>query len=498
VKTLDVPSVADPAAIEGLRDALDRSDYTADGISRAFGEESFTRDLDQVPLYVRRLEPGPLATLIKLFLLDTTVPSAEAAAVLDPIALERVEALGILRSEQGRTRATVNLYPSPGDLIVASDQYEGVNGAGRADHVLGLSISSRALGALTVREPVTAALDLGTGSGIQALTAAAHATWVVATDINPRAIGFVEFNKVLNGLGNIDARQGSMFEPVEGSRFGLIVANPPYVISPDSDFVYRDSGRSGDSFSEELVRRLPDFLVEGGYASLLVEWVIGAGEEWSTRLRGWVKGNGCDVLLLHYLSQDPLSYAAVWNHDLRRDPGAYAAALDRWVEYDRNLDVERIGWGAIVMRRRGGRGENWIRAISSNARRIAPAEPHIRRIFAAQDYIHSLGIGNGLLQGVFAVAGDHRFEQWFRLGEGSVLEHTTMKLEGGLMTEVPVDPRTLSVLGLLDGRRPLGDVLHQAAADDPERPDPGLFAVETLPAIVRMLELGLVVPSGVE
>jgi methylase of polypeptide subunit release factors len=31
------------------------------------------------------------------------------------------------------------------------------------------------------------------------------------------------------------------FAPVAGERFDLVVANPPFVISPDSSFVFRDS-----------------------------------------------------------------------------------------------------------------------------------------------------------------------------------------------------------------------------------------------------------------
>jgi hypothetical protein len=494
---IDAPVAEDVEGIAELRKLLDRLDYTATGIPRAFGEDSFTRDVERVPLLLRRLQGGPLATLIKLFLLDLRVRSEEAEAGLDPLPLDRVEAMGILRSEGGETWATVNLYPTGEAQVLASDQYDGRNGAGRPDHVLGPSLSSKVLSALTVRDQVTAALDLGTGCGIQALAAAAHSTWVVATDVNERAIRFVEFNKHLNGITNVEAREGSTFDPVEGSRFGLIVANPPYVISPELEYVFRDSGKPGDSFSEELVGRLPDFLIEGGWASILVEWAIREGEEWSAAPRRWVAGGGCDVLLLHYLSQDPLSYAAIWNHDLRHDPVAYAAALDRWVEYDRNLEVDRIGWGGIVLRKRTNGGENWVRAISSGSKRMAPAEDHIRRIFGAHDYIGSLGIGNGLLHGVFALADDHRFEQSFTLsgGKGS-LEETVLKLRGGLMTEVVLDRRALAVVGLLDGRRPLGDVLREAAASDREAFEPGEFAVEILPGFVRLLELGLVVPAG--
>ena len=58
----------------------------------------------------------------------------------------------------------------------------------------------------------------------------------------------------------VELVEGDLFEPVEGCDFDLIVCNPPYVISPESDIIYRDSGVPGDAFCEALVRRLIDRL----------------------------------------------------------------------------------------------------------------------------------------------------------------------------------------------------------------------------------------------
>ena len=71
------------------------------------------------------------------------------------------------------------------------------------------------LALLTVRDRVGSALDLGTGCGVQALHLAGHADQVVATDVNERALRLTRFNAALNGV-EIDARAGSIFEPVRG------------------------------------------------------------------------------------------------------------------------------------------------------------------------------------------------------------------------------------------------------------------------------------------
>jgi methylase of polypeptide subunit release factors len=136
---------------------------------------------------------------------------------------------------------------STDELLIASDHA----GAAEmhADHVPGVHRPSVALAHLTVRGEGERALDLCTGNGIQALLLAAHAERVVATDVNVRALAYATFNAALNGADNIETRPGSFFEPVEGEEFDLIVANPPYVVSPESAYLFRDGGMSGDGVS---------------------------------------------------------------------------------------------------------------------------------------------------------------------------------------------------------------------------------------------------------
>jgi methylase of polypeptide subunit release factors len=102
---------------------------------------------------------------------------------------------------------------------------------------------------------------------VQALLAAPHCERVVATDLNERALAFAECNATLNGVTNIEFRAGSFFEPVHGECFDLVLSNPPYVISPETELIFRDSGKPGDTVSAELVAELPGHLVAQGYAT---------------------------------------------------------------------------------------------------------------------------------------------------------------------------------------------------------------------------------------
>jgi len=75
-----------------------------------------------------------------------------------------------------------------------------------------------------------AVLDVGTGSGIQAVFAAEKASHVVATDIGEDAVKSAKENIKRFGLDKkIDVRLGSLFEPVKkGEKFDVIINNINY------------------------------------------------------------------------------------------------------------------------------------------------------------------------------------------------------------------------------------------------------------------------------
>jgi release factor glutamine methyltransferase len=72
-------------------------------------------------------------------------------------------------------------------------------------------------------------LDVGTGSGALALAAArAGARSVTAVDLSLRSVAATWCNSRLH-RARVTVRRGDLFAPVTGRRFGLVVANPPYV-----------------------------------------------------------------------------------------------------------------------------------------------------------------------------------------------------------------------------------------------------------------------------
>ncbi len=90
---------------------------------------------------------------------------------------------------------------------------------------------------------VRTVLDMCTGSGCIGI-ACAYAfadAQVVATDISPEALQVAEKNVFAHDMAErVSLREGSLFEPVSGLRFDLIVSNPPYVDASDMAALSRE------------------------------------------------------------------------------------------------------------------------------------------------------------------------------------------------------------------------------------------------------------------
>jgi Methyltransferase small domain len=349
-----------------LREAVTEADYTYDAVADLLGRrahDALARN-ETTPGLRRTTGGSPLETLVRLFLLQVPVNRAAADRALpglvDPLAVE-----GLLLTSVGEVAARLDVRPysaphaaGAGDLWVVSDLTPGLDGGSSrvgAEHVLGVSPASTSLAQLTLRHPVGRALDLGTGCGVQALHLATHATEVVATDVNPRALWIAALNAALNDLPGIHVRAGSLFEPVADERFDLISTNPPFVISPATGerLVYRDSGLPGDQVVEHLVRRAPDHLAEGGWCQVLANWVVATDRPWDERLSDWLD-ESCDAFVVQRETLDPAEYVELWLKDSGHHGAVdYARRYDTWLSWLDDQGVEGIGFGWINLRRVG-------------------------------------------------------------------------------------------------------------------------------------------------
>ncbi len=464
--------------IRELREVLAKRRYEVEQVRSALraGRELASSSTD-LPVHLRRLpEDAPLGTLIRLFLLGRTVSAERAAAALAPVSLPGLEAMGLLADTGEGVTARVRIVPH-GRLLITCDRNPDLDpGPPDPSYVTGINGPAVLLARLTVRRRVAAALDVGTGCGIQALPAAEHCERVTAVDINPRAIAYARFNAALNGLDNLDFEVGDLFDPVRGRRFDLITCNPPYVISPDSAFIYRDSGEPTDSLCRRIVGLMPEHLADAGFGQLLLSWV-GRPEG----IRDWFEGRGCDAWLLHYRTEDPLTHAAKWLRPQNlRGLAAYPEAIDRWLDYYRRQGVEEIAFGALTLRRRSaGAGANWTRLDELRAGESSASE-QILRVFAAHDFLTAHPEPEALLEARLALVPEHRLDQSLHASGGDwQMAASTLALTEGVTFSGSLDYGAAQLVGRLDGTRTLREAM-----------DPGASVEEAVTMVRRLLELG--------
>lgn len=140
-------------------------------------------------------------------------------------------------------------------------------------------------------------LDLGTGSGFLAILASKlGAEKVVATDISVRAIRAARINAMLNSADNIDFRLGSLYEPVRGEQFDLIVSNPPMTPSKNPLPRYTWGGADGRKVLDEVIRGASDHLRSGGRLLIPVISLVGIGRTYRLML-----DSGFRIRILDYL-----------------------------------------------------------------------------------------------------------------------------------------------------------------------------------------------------
>ena len=125
-------------------------------------------------------------------------------------------------------------------------------------------------------------LDLGTGSGILAVSAAKKANHVVAFDLNPYAIHCAKTNAILNQVADmIDFLLGDLFSAFcDCVRFDLVLFNAPYLPSEageDASWIGRAwaGGADGRAVVDRFIAQVPAYLNSGGRVLLMQSTLTG-------------------------------------------------------------------------------------------------------------------------------------------------------------------------------------------------------------------------------
>jgi SAM-dependent methyltransferase len=459
-------SLENPERIAQVRDVFDRARYRRPPIQALLGGEAVGSELGprDVPRMLRACGgDSPLEVLVRLFLIGVPVAASDFGRAVAPLTLDDWRALGLVETDGPNVVRLVEVLCSD-ELLLA--QYAPYHPRPRPQSPvmrLNAAANSWELAQLTIRRPVAAALDLGTGSGLHALLAAAHSRRVVGVDCNARALNLAAFNAGLNGFAHVAFRAGDFFEPVAGETFDLVVSNPPFVISPEQDAVYRDSGLPGDRVCRQIMAALPRFLRPGGFGQVFINWAHVRGEDPEDRLRHWVAGGGCDAWVLRLATWDPAGYATHWMPpSAKGDWPALTRRFEAWMAYYEREGIEAISYGLITLRRRSG-GPNWF-VCEDAPERLGPCGEAIARGFARRDFLAALPDEQALLAARLRTAPELCWHQHARpAAAGWSVTGSWLQLDQGLAYRLQVDGNVWQLVAQCRGDRTFGSILTDLA-----------------------------------
>ncbi|MEO8217181.1 MAG: peptide chain release factor N(5)-glutamine methyltransferase [Acidobacteriota bacterium] len=151
---------------------------------------------------------------------------------------------------------------------------------------------------LRLAPPGIRLLDVGTGSGCVAVTAALERPdlRVVASDRSLAALAVARLNRDRSGA-DVDLVAASLFDGIH-ERFGAIVSNPPYIPSGDLPGLQREvreheprealtPGGDGLAIIRRLITESPAFLIDDGFVALEIGFGQSAEVRSLARDRGW-------------------------------------------------------------------------------------------------------------------------------------------------------------------------------------------------------------------
>lgn len=443
-----------------------------------------------IPEWLRRTRGGStLETLARLFLMRQAVPSAAAIVALAPAPMEIWIEAGLLEFSGDTVRSRVEIAPYR-EFLIASDW-----DAPRIEPVMGIASTTRALDLITIRRPFGRVLDLGTGSGIQAILARRHSPNVWAADRNPRAVAMARFNASLNGIEGIEFRVGSLFEPIGDQRFDLIVCNPPFLIGSEPGPIHSRSGRRSDDFCRELVREAAGRLNVGGYCQILCNWICSAPDDPDSRLASWFEGLGCDTLALRVRVEDAASYAMTRAREQGGNAGEIASRFDRIIQDLDEQNVQAIGYGAITFQRVAGRPNAFLCESMPTAR--GPCGDSIVRRLRHAAFLRDHGDDARLLAArLQASPGLHWETSHDWTAQGWVLGSSRLTSNDPLAITGQADRDLVRFLEACRGDQTLRDHALRIARES-ER-DPGSLIPEFLRVVRRLIAVGHLEPVDYE
>ncbi len=342
-------------ALKQFNDKLTMYGYSESNICKLLEVETL-QSIE--PTYIHyynnhKLGQGKLEDLLRLFLLRYSLKKERIVEILGDYCFQALYNLGIIISRGNLFASRVDIY-CVNEFFIATDHrymfYE--EDMIQENPVMYIGMDSLGLVHTVPRYLSRNTLDLCTGSGIQAITASCYSKRVVGIDINPRAIRFARFNAQLNGVSNIKFIEGNLYIPIGNEKFDTILANPPFVPSPDKSLDFRDGGNNGEKILEAIIKNAAIHLSDAGNLFIVTDLVN--VHQYKEKLNRWWGAAKADKLILTTADRNDVLFSIPHCHyPFKQTIEQYNDELDLWIQNFNSSSISSINFGYILIKKGG-------------------------------------------------------------------------------------------------------------------------------------------------
>ena len=465
-----------------IRDYL-RERYTEPYVTAALGVPSLAAFTERDP---RRQLHDPLT---RLLFAGAVVSLAELRTVMPAPVMDAFGSLGLLRFADEQNRylwCTVVLYPLSG-LHFISDRMVLPDGSPLSDpEFVYFALTPNTLRYMrTLPAYATDSfLDIGSGCGAAALAQSSYAGVSVASDISAKSTLYAEFNRLLNGLSNVEVVNGSIYAPVNGRQFTRIGCHPPYDLSTTVKWTFADGGDDGETVIRSTVAGLPQHLAPGGEFIAQFRAADCADAPLEKRLRNWLGERHAEFDIVLVVRETSTVHEHLFNAVIKAGAGldVYRSCMAEFAE----RGVQQLAYGNVLMRRKQF-GSDPITVRKNIGQKCEYAE-----LRWALDWGEA-GVGVDLHASPLRVSPDVELDVRHRAGANGHLQAAeyTLVTSSPFREELPCSEWVAMLISEFDGRRTAAQVFERM------RQHGALEPAQFESAVQRLVAMGVLRSSAI-
>ncbi|MFC2473074.1 MAG: transferase, partial [Actinomyces sp.] len=295
--------------------------------------------------------------------------------------------------------------------------------------------------------------------------------------------------------------RGSLLEPLSGRAFDLIATNPPFVLAPPAVreaglplMEYRDAG---GPILPGLVAGLGEHLEPGASAVMLGNWEHRGAGSWRDAVAAWLP-EGLDAWILERELQDPVEYATMWLRDggltPERDPEAFDAALEAWIDDFEARDVRGVGFGYLIVHRPRRPREPWrlLEEVTTSGQGVLG--PHVAEVLEVRERL--AGLDDAAVADLRPLLAPDVTEERHLIPGAAEPTVILLRQGGGLGRTLQASTAVAALAGVADGELSVGQVASAVAAlSELNAADAAALRAEMVEATRHLLTTGFLHPG---